>query len=195
MEEKLQNLYNECLQELKSIGIDFENNKDIGMVDISLSHRKTKRYGCCKQEKPDMKFKIVERRKNKRYIHYEKFQEHHIEISQWVMQLNNEIIKNTIFHEMIHCIPFCNNHGEQFKKYAAYINQRLGYDIKRIGNPKQDYEKSHIAYKAEEINYKYRIKCQKCGQDIYRQRFNINLIKRYHCGKCGGKLELLEVKC
>ena len=30
MEEKLQILYNECLNELKTIGIDFEENKEIG---------------------------------------------------------------------------------------------------------------------------------------------------------------------
>lgn len=190
MEEKLQKLYTECIEELKSIGIDLENNKDIGEIDIAIAKRDTKRYGCCKQENPDYKYKIVEKRGQKRNIRYEKFYNHHIEISKWVMNLNDKIIKNTILHEIIHCIPLCNNHGQKFKKYAMYINQKLGYEIKRVGNPKEDYEKSNKKYPEEQTNYKYKIKCKQCGQEIYRQRFNQNLIKKYRCGKCGGKLQL-----
>lgn len=192
MEEKLNKLYHECLYELKKIGIDFEDNQDIGKIDIAIAKRKTKRYGCCRQENPDLKYKVVEKRGYKKNIKYEKFHTHHIEVSKWVMQLDDSIIKNTIFHEMIHCIPFCNNHGEQFKKYASYINEKLGYDIKRVGNPKEDYEKSHIPYREEEQKYKYKIQCKKCGQEIYRQRFNAKRIKRYRCGKCGGELQLFE---
>lgn len=191
MEKQLQKLYKECLQELKLIGLEFENNGDTGKIDISLSKRNTKRYGCCKQEKPDFNSKIIEKRKGKKVITYTKFAEHHIEISKWVMKLDDKIIKNTIIHELIHCIPYCNNHGQEFKKYARYINQKLGYDIKRAGNPKEDYQQSNVPYTEKEVNYKYRIKCQKCGQTIYRQRFNIRKINRYRCGKCGGKLEIL----
>lgn len=192
MEEKLQKLYEECIKELKSIGIDLENNNEIGKIYISLSKRNTKRYGCCRQEKPNKNYKVTKKTRGRKKIIYEKFEEHHIEISKWVMELNDEIIKNTIIHELIHCIPFCNNHGEQFKKYALYINKELGYNIKRVGNPKEDYEKSNISYIQKNIEYKYKIKCQKCGQEIYRQRFNTRRINIYRCGKCGGKLQLFE---
>lgn len=192
MEEKLQKLYKECMQELSSIEIKLENNKDIGKIDISIAKRKTKRYGCCKQEKPDKNFKVTKKVGKRKSVSFEKFGEHHIEISKWVMELDDKIIKNTIIHELIHCIPFCNNHGEEFKKYATYINSRLGYNIKRVGNPKEDYEKSNISYKEKEVEYKYKIKCQKCGQEILRQRFNVRKLNRYRCGKCGGKLEILK---
>lgn len=191
MEEKLIRLYQECINDLKTIGIDL-NKKEIGTIDISLSKRNTKRYGCCKQENPDKNSKVVEKRGYKRIIKYEKYMIHHIEISKWVMYLEDNIIKNTILHEIIHCIPFCNNHGENFKKYAKYINEKLGYNIKRIGNPKEDYEKSNLEYVEDNKEYKYKLKCQKCGQEIYRQRFNVKKIKQYRCGKCGGKLEILS---
>jgi len=187
MEEKLTKLYNECIEELNLIGIDL---KDAGKIDISISKRKAKRYGCCKQEKPDKKYMVIERKGYKKIIKYEKYNIHHIEISKWVMQLDNKIIKNTIIHELIHCIPFCNNHGKEFKKYARYINQKLGYDIKRAGNPKVDFEKSNIPYSEKEEEYKYKIICKNCGQEIYRKRFNKKLITRYRCGKCGGRLQL-----
>ena len=189
MEDKLYKLFDECVSELNKIGINLENNK-VGNIDIKLSKRSTKRYGCCKQEEPDKNYKIIEKRGYRRIIKYEKFNKHHIEISNWVMQLNDEIIKNTIMHEIIHCFPYCNNHGTNFKKYATYINEKLGYNITRTGNVKEDYEKSNIEFKSKELEYKYKIICTKCGQEIYRKRFNSKLIKRYRCKKCGGKLQL-----
>ena len=192
MEEKLNILYNQCIQELYSIGIDMQNQELIGNIDIKISKRASKRYGCCKQENPDIKYKTIQRRGFHKIIKYEKFKVHHIEISNWVMQLNDEIIKNTIIHELIHCIPFCNNHGKEFKKYSNYANQKLGYHITTRGNKEIDYKVSNIDYQEE--SYKYKIVCEKCGQIIYRKRFNPSLIKRYRCGKCQGKLNLIEVK-
>lgn len=192
-EEKLKILYRECLDELYSIGIDMDNEELIGNIDIKLTTRASRRYGCCKQEKPDKKYKSITKRGRQKIIKYEKFQNHHIEISNWVMSLNEDIIKNTILHELIHCIPFCNNHGIEFKKYANYINQKLGYHITTKGNIQEDYQASQLEYK-QENSYKYKIVCQDCGQVIYRKRFNPNLIKKYRCGKCKGRLKLVEVK-
>lgn len=191
--EELTHLYNQCLTELASIGIDINNKEIIGTIDIKLAKRASKRYGCCKQENPDEKYKIIQKRGYHKIIKYEKFQSHHIEISNWVMKLNNDIIKNTIMHELIHCIPFCNNHGKEFKKYAKYINQKLGYHITTKGNIEEDYKASQLEY-VEQNDYKYKIQCQNCGQVIYRKRLNPSLIKRYRCGKCKGKLKLIEKK-
>lgn len=191
--EKLTHLYNQCLTELASIGIDINNKEIIGTIDIKLAKRASKRYGCCKQENPDEKYKIIQKRGYHKIIKYEKFQSHHIEISNWVMKLNNDIIKNTIMHELIHCIPFCNNHGKEFKKYAKYINQKLDYHITTKGNIEEDYKASQLEY-VEVNDYKYKIQCQNCGQVIYRKRLNPSLIKRYRCGKCKGKLKLIEEK-
>lgn len=93
------------------------------------------------------------------------------------MNLNDDIIKNTIIHELIHCIPNCNNHGADFKKYAKVINQELGYKISRLGNKEEDYKKSNIKFYEEKIKYKYKIICEKCGQIYYRQRLVKNFSK------------------
>ena len=53
MEEKLIELFEQCLKELKSIGIDMKDEEKIGAIQITLSKRNNKRYGCCKQENPD----------------------------------------------------------------------------------------------------------------------------------------------
>lgn len=193
MEEKLQTLYKECINELKSINIDINNNKLIGNINISIAKRNAKRYGCCKHEDPDNNYKVITKRGYKRYITYERFNTNNIEISKWVMDLNDEIIKNTIMHEIIHCFPFCNNHGKEFKKYANYINLKLGYNVSRLGDKKEDYNKSNLDLNEEEEKYKYKIECKKCGMFFFRKRFNKNIITHYKCGKCGGKLRAFEL--
>ena len=168
MEEKLEQIYIKCIEELKSIGIDVLNKEQIGKISISISKRNNQRYGCCKQEQPDLKTKYIEKVGRKKIIRYAKFNKHNIEISPWLLELDDNIIKNTIIHEIIHCMPNCNNHGEEFKKYAKYINNKLGYNISRVGDKKQDYIKSNIEYKEEE-KYNYHIKCKR---KIFSKRDN-----------------------
>ena len=189
MKQKLNNLYMECVKELKQVDIDVLDTDKYGKIEISISNRNNKRYGCCKQENPDKNYKIITKRERRKIIRYEKFDKHHIEISPWVMQLEDSIIKNTIMHELIHCIPYCNNHGAEFKKYANILNVYYGYDISRLGNKKEDFEKSNIKYD-ENQNYKYKIICQGCNQEFYRQRLSRNFLNKYRCGKCGGRFRL-----
>lgn len=188
MQAKLERLYNECLQELNSIGIDM-SLKEYGVISIRIAKRNNKRYGCCKQEEPDRKYKTVKKIGRYRCVRYERFNKHTIEVSKWVMDLEDNIIKNTIMHELIHCMPFCNNHGDMFKKYARFINKRLGYDISRLGNKKDDYEKSNLEY--EEKGFKYTIMCTSCGKVIHRNRLTKDFFRKYRC-LCNGKLQLLE---
>lgn len=191
MEEKLNRLYQESLSELRSIGIEMMDESNIGKIDISFSKRKTKRYGYCKQENPDK----TSAYKIKRRIYFKKFNTHHIEISKWLMDLNDEIIKNTIIHELIHCLPECNNHGKYFKKYAKLINDKLGYNITRVGNKKEDFIKSGVQEKFDdEPKSKYKIVCEKCNQTYYRQRLAKNFTRKYLCGICKGKfrVEVIE---
>ena len=193
MDEKLKCLYEICIQELKSINLDMNNSLEIGKININLAKRKSKRYGCCKQSEPDKQFYHFVKRGHRKIKIYDKFWKHDIEISKWVMELDDTIIKNTIIHELIHCLPNCNNHGKEFKKYANYINEKLGYQIQRLGNKEEDYEKSNISYdKQQDLNYNYKIKCKDCGFIYYRQRLKKNFFKDYRCGKCKGKLELIE---
>ena len=193
MEQKLNKLFLECVDELSKIGIDILDTKQYGEITISFAKRNNKRYGCCKQEEPDKNYKVVTRIGRRRVIRYERFNKHHIEISKWVMELDETIIKNTIMHELIHCMPYCNNHGEIFKKCANLINSEYGYDISRVGNKKKDFEKSNVEFN-EEVKYNYRIICNGCKQEFFRQRISKNFKAKFRCGKCGGKFEVLRIR-
>jgi len=185
--EKIERLLEQVKKEFKSIHIPLET---VGKVEITIAKRNCKRYGCCKQSKPDEKTKIVKKYKHKRCVEYGVYQEHKIEISKWVLEMKEEIIKNTIAHELVHCLPYCNNHGENFKRYATYINQELGYTIARTGNKKEDYAKSNLPY--TEQPFKYEIQCTNCQQIYKRNRLAKNFLKKYQCGICGGKLKILQ---
>lgn len=188
-EELLQKLYKECIEELNKIGIYFEDKEII----ICISKRNNKRYGCCKPEIPDEKYKTVARKGFRYIVKFENYKKYTIEISRWVLDLNYDIIKNTIIHELIHCLAYCNNHGINFKKYAKLINAKLGYNISRVGNKKEDFQDSKLEYKEKE-EYKYKIQCKKCHKIFYRKRLQKNFIKKYRCSKCLGKLRILEIK-
>ena len=194
MEEKLNRLYKECIKELNVVGIDILDERYYGKIDISISKRNNKRYGCCRQEEPDKRYKVITKRGRRKIIRYERFNKHHIEISKWVLELEDNIIKNTIIHELIHCIPYCNNHGSEFKKYAKLINNAYGYDISRVGDKKKDHEKSNLEY-SEGQKYNYRVVCKGCDQEFYRQRINKDFTnKRYVCGKCKSKFEIIRLR-
>lgn len=192
MEQKLHKLFLECVNELKNMGIDILNEKLYGRIDISLSKRNNKRYGCCKQEEPDKKYKTITKIGRRKIIRYEKFNKHNLEISKWVLELEDNIIKNTIMHELIHCIPYCNNHGAEFKKFANLINVNYNYDVSRVRDKKKDFEKSNIEYK-ETKNYNYKIICKGCKQEFYRQRLNKNFTRIYRCGKCSSTFEVIKL--
>ncbi len=192
VEEKLKKLYEECIVELKTIGIDINDLSKYGKIEIHLAKKEAKRYGCCKQSQPDKKYYHYRKNKYRKIKVYDKFYKHDIEISKWVMELDDTIIKNTILHEIIHCMPNCNDHGKIFKNYANYINKNLGYTIQRLGDKKEDYKKSMIDYKENDVKYLYKIKCTQCGLIYLRQRLKKNFIRDYRCGKCQGKLELME---
>ena len=182
----LKQLLIECIKELESIGISFGNKE----INIRISKRANKRYGCCKPELPDENYKKIKRKGFKIIVKYENYHKYTIEISPWVIELNEEIIKNTIMHELIHCMPYCLNHGKEFKKYAQIINKELSHEITRTGNKKEDFKKSNVEY-IENNEYKYKIQCKECGQIYYRKRLEKNFTKKYRCGKCRGKLELI----
>ena len=187
--DKLEELFSECVYELSKIGIDILDEKQYGKIDIAISNRNNKRYGCCKQEEPDKKYKTVVKIGRRKIIRFEKFKVHHIEISKWVMELEDSIIKNTIMHELIHCLPYCNNHSIEFKKYADLINKNYNYNISRVGDKKKDYEKSNLEFN-EIKKYNYKIRCKNCKTEIYRQRLAKNFIRKYRCAKCSGKFEI-----
>ena len=163
-QKRLNNLLNEVIIEANSIDIPISNN--INPL-VFINKRAKGRFGACKSENIN----------NKKHFK--------IEIRSALYICDDFKIKEVLAHEVLHTCKGCQNHGNTWKKYAKMMNNKYGYNIKRVANNSYyDLDNTNIAYK-------YKIVCNSCGNEIYRQKKSkvIANIKNYRC-KCGGTLRV-----
>lgn len=82
-------------------------------------------------------------------------------------EVDDQIPKDTIVHELLHTIPGCLTHKDKWRLHAEYVNKKLPqYSIKRAfkGN------EGGLKIKRKKPVYKYVLRCTKCGQEIKRQK-------------------------
>lgn len=106
-----------------------------------------------------------------------------IEVSRSILD-DEELLKLTLVHELLHACPGCRDHGRQWKAYAREVYERLGYHIERTVRTDAPY----VPLRHEEV--KYILECQSCGTQIKRMRMS-RAVKSpwlYRC-PCGGKLK------
>lgn len=90
-----------------------------------------------------------------------------------------ESTKETIRHELIHVEQFHETdtagHGRWFRRKADMMDCSVRCDAR-----------------ATDVDYKYLLICQRCGQEYRRQRKSktIKHPDRYNCGKCNGDLSV-----
>ena len=169
--QRLDDLLKIVLKEALACKIPFSKNIS---ENVYINKRAKKRYGACKLENI---------KGRKKYI---------IEVSSFVLDADDQTIKGIIAHEVLHTCHGCMNHGERWKRYASILNRAYGYNIKRVATREENnLPKENIGV----AKPKYAIKCQNCGNIIYRMRMSkvIKNPERYRC-KCGGKLEVFVVK-
>jgi len=147
---------------LKNIGIETGN-----VENIKVNDRATKRMGLCK------KF-------GNGFI---------IEISKFILS-DNIKLTNVIYHELLHTVEGCFNHGNKWKMLANKVNRHYNTNINRTETINQEM-KQEIIKKA-----KYKVTCQGCGLQFLRQKKSklITNSNGYLCGKCGGKLSIDKLK-
>ena len=159
---EVQELFELCKKEVKDAGIEIGNV----YATIKVNSRFSKKWGVCK------------RRNN---IYY-------IEIADRLLVADENSIKTTIIHELLHTVKGCFNHGLEWKKVANIMNRKYGYNIKRTTS---DEEKGlEIDWDA----FKYIVKCKNCENTFgyTRKTKCIQYLSHYRCGKCKGKLEVLK---
>ena len=116
-----------------------------------------------------------------------------IEISNSLLKddIPDVAIKDTIIHELLHSVAPYDGHKGKWKMLANKVNASYPvYHIQRTGS-KTDY-----GMKPDMFEYRYLIRCKKCGKLIGRQRWcdvvaNPSRYSHAICG--GGELELIKV--
>ena len=107
-----------------------------------------------------------------------------IYLSDTCLLLGDEVILNTLIHELLHTFPNCQDHRFQWKAYAEQIQKMTGINITRLADVKNS---------TSQINYRYIVKCTKCGTEWGYGR-STKIVKNpshFHC-KCGGEIERLK---
>ena len=91
--------------------------------------------------------------------------------------LNEEEVKNTIIHEILHTYPDCQCHTGEWKRRANIVKRKLGYDITRTSSKELDLSITKP---------KYRIECTKCGKvyNYYKKCWWFDRLSECSCGKC-----------
>lgn len=127
---------NECVNELRAIGINPP------AFNVTINTRATSRWGLCSKT-------------NGKYS---------IEIASVLVDDNAPEIalKATLIHEILHTMPKCMNHGEEWESYASKVNKTYGYKIIRTNTYKDKGFTSNPLIEAHP--YKYTITCNHCGR-------------------------------
>ena len=115
-----------------------------------------------------------------------------IQIAAALLQddVDEQAVKDTIVHELLHTIPGCFKHTGKWKQYANTINRLLPqYKIKRGSS----YEEKGLEDLRPKPQCRYILKCLRCGSEIGRQRMSASVEhpEHYRC-KCGGRLTRIK---
>lgn len=92
-----------------------------------------------------------------------------INISAMVLddEVDDQIAKDTMVHELLHTIPGCLTHKGKWRLHAEYANKILPqYSIKRAFKG----EEGALKIERKKPVYKYILRCIKCGAEIRRQK-------------------------
>ena len=112
-------IFENCFQNLISAGFPLPEDKISSELHFTHS---TKYFGICAY------------RKGKFHLGFN---------LSFVENGTDEAIINTIYHELLHTLPNCQNHGKIWKMYANRVKNLFGYNIQRVGGDKS--EKDRIA--------------------------------------------------
>jgi hypothetical protein len=78
-----------------------------------------------------------------------------------ILRSDERFVIQTMLHEIIHTCPQCLGHTGNFKRYAAIIKGKYPqYNIKRTNGL------AEAGYIHDPNDYKYALKCEKCGNVI-----------------------------
>ena len=140
---------------------------------FTINKRAKKKVGTCK--------KVTNKEGMTSYI---------IDISYYLEKEKDDILTNVIAHELIHTCPGAYNHGPIWKKYVEIVNKSMNLNVTTTykGSIVKEMEINH--------NYRYLVKCQNCGKEIYRERKSkvINNSNNYVCAACKGRLKVYILK-
>jgi SprT-like protein len=112
---------------------------------------------------------------------------HDIEISgSHMISFGNEEVERIIKHEL------CHYHLHILKLGFRHQDQDFKKLLKKVGGSRYCQSLPQGEGKGKAIAYKYRLVCKACAMEYLRKR-QLD-VRKYACGKCGGKLVSYELE-
>ena len=179
----LQRYAKECIKDMEAIGIKVPE-----IEKFVVNSRAKSRFGQCGYNTKTKKYRI--------------------EICSDLLdeECNVMALRETIFHELIHTLPNCMNHGKEFKKYAEKINKAYLTNITRCSTSEEKYGAVYAKKVAErnkstkktKPRSQYELWCENCNKIRASGWYKITPKwyknpENYHCGVCGGNLERVTI--
>lgn len=162
--QRAQNILEEMIRQFAQAGIPIP----LGQIDSQLYFsRSSTRMGSCRKERGVYR----------------------ISLSVHILE-DEETVRNTIAHELVHTCRGCMNHGVSFQRIGRQVEGKLGIPVRSKASQEES-ERSGIK-DAYIKKARYRISCRSCGAVLYRQKKSALVMNpsRYRCGKCGGGLSV-----
>ena len=147
-------VYDECMRELNKIGIYPPN------ATVTVNTRAKSRWGQTKLRDGNYSINIAS-----------------VLVSD---ESPIKACKSTMFHEILHTMPNCMNHGKVWQGYVDRVNKAYGYNISRVSASNEG-DKQGVKLERE-INYHYTITCQDCKRQWKYQR-DCNITKAFRANK------------
>lgn len=167
----------QCMAELDELDIKYGN-----IIEFKINTRSLQRWGQCKVIPGGFSINI-------NYILLDE-------------QNDEQGLKSTILHELLHSCKGCMNHGKEWQSLANRVNKAYGYNIERttsyndagISEESQE-EQEHTRIEKLQNRKHYEIVCQNCGHKYIKYRTSkiTEHPERYRCGCCHGKLKVYAV--
>lgn len=164
----------QCMAELDNLNIQYGN-----IIEFNINTRALKRWGQCKAIPGGFSINI-------NYILLDE-------------KNDEQGLKNTIIHELLHSCKNCMNHGKEWQYLANKVNRTYGYNIKRVSSANdkgltEESQKEQINAEIEKLQNRkhYEIICQNCGYKYirYKESKIVQHPEYYRCGVCHGKLKV-----
>ena len=172
--KNLQKYANECVKDIKALGIDVPN-----IEKFVINKRAKKRFGQCVYNSKKKSYSI------------------NINIDLLDDECPEKALKETLYHEIIHTLPNCMNHGKEFQKYARMVNKKYNVNVKRCSSYKEKYGAEYGKKVADRVetkrNYKYyEIICPSCNRVVASGKYQrapkwYAHPDFYKCVRCGCK--------
>ena len=156
-ESRLETLSKKAMRQLDAIGVDY-----MAPVDWKLSNA-TSSFGTTRRVRNVVTGKL----------------EFHIRISRMTLDesVPDDRAMDTIIHELIHTVPGCFNHGEEFKKMATLVNDCYAcYNISRTSTYEEAGLTKEAVSKYKKPQKVYFVQCCGCG-DVFTYHKETKLVR------------------